>query len=222
MAVGVAAALAVGRPDTLPLLVGGTMAAAIGSVISDIDMGASSAHHEADYITAFMVSVCLAVFFGDMYLKLGVYEAISHRVSASAQLPVALVFIGICAIGKISRHRHFMHSFLCLMLLGACICRMFPRVVSYFAVAFLTHLFLDLWNTKKVYLWWPLKRGYCFKICRSAGRLNRLLFAVGIVSSVTLFMTSTPMAKVKADMETVWRQTVVENVRSLPDRFRTE
>ena len=52
MAVGVAAAMAVVHPKSLPELVIGLSAAAVGAVISDIDVGTAEAHKDADVIMA--------------------------------------------------------------------------------------------------------------------------------------------------------------------------
>ena len=42
--VGMTSALAIMQPESLPILVAGTGAAALGGVISDIDSGTSQAH----------------------------------------------------------------------------------------------------------------------------------------------------------------------------------
>ena len=48
--IGISAALAVMQPSSMPTLVAGAGAAAIGGMISDIDSGTSQAHKEADKI----------------------------------------------------------------------------------------------------------------------------------------------------------------------------
>ena len=48
--IGTAAALAVLQPQTVPALVAGAGAAAIGGLISDIDVGTSQAQRDADKI----------------------------------------------------------------------------------------------------------------------------------------------------------------------------
>lgn len=50
--VGTALSLAVMQPQSMASLVAGVGAAAIGSMISDIDSGTSQAHQEADKIMA--------------------------------------------------------------------------------------------------------------------------------------------------------------------------
>ena len=55
--IGISTALAVLQPQSVPVLVTGISAAAVGSVISDIDSGTSQAHQEADKVMAVTVSV---------------------------------------------------------------------------------------------------------------------------------------------------------------------
>lgn len=55
--VGTALSLAVMQPQSMASLVAGVGAAAIGSMISDIDSGTSQAHQEADKIMAAVVAV---------------------------------------------------------------------------------------------------------------------------------------------------------------------
>ena len=48
------------------------------------------------------------------------------------------------------------------------------------AVGYLSHLTLDLLNKSPEGLFYPLKRGICFKICYAEGMGNELLFSVGL------------------------------------------
>ena len=57
--IGTAAALAVLQPQTVPALVAGAGAAAIGGLISDIDVGTSQAHRDADKIITATVAVAV-------------------------------------------------------------------------------------------------------------------------------------------------------------------
>ena len=54
--IGISTALAVLQPQSVPVLVTGISAAAVGSVISDIDSGTSQAHQEADKVMALVSS----------------------------------------------------------------------------------------------------------------------------------------------------------------------
>ena len=57
MAVGVAATLALTNPTTITELVLGSGIGALGAVISDIDVGTSESHKEADKIIAIVTII---------------------------------------------------------------------------------------------------------------------------------------------------------------------
>ena len=69
--IGTAAALAVLQPQTVPVLVTGAGAAAIGSLISDIDVGTSQAHRDADKIITATVAVAALTILAEYKLNLG-------------------------------------------------------------------------------------------------------------------------------------------------------
>ena len=72
--IGISTALAVLQPQSVPVLVTGISAAAVGSVISDIDSGTSQAHQEADKVMAVTVSVIGLMLFLEYKFHLGIYE----------------------------------------------------------------------------------------------------------------------------------------------------
>lgn len=71
--IGTAAALAVLQPQTVPALVAGAGAAAIGGLISDIDVGTSQAHRDADKIITATVAVAVLTILAEYKLNLGIY-----------------------------------------------------------------------------------------------------------------------------------------------------
>ena len=72
--VGMAAALITLRPESLPVVVAGTGAAAIGGVISDIDSGTSTAHKEADKIVMAATLALGAVIIIEYNFHIGIYR----------------------------------------------------------------------------------------------------------------------------------------------------
>ena len=75
--IGTAAALAVLQPQTVPALVTGAGAAAIGSLISDIDVGTSQAHRDADKIITATVAVAALTILAEYKLNLGIYRRLT-------------------------------------------------------------------------------------------------------------------------------------------------
>ena len=78
--IGTAAALAVLQPQTVPVLVTGAGAAAIGSLISDIDVGTSQAHSDADKIITATVAVAALTILAEYKLNLGIYRRLTSLV----------------------------------------------------------------------------------------------------------------------------------------------
>lgn len=141
--IGTAAALAVLQPQTVPALVAGAGAAAIGGLISDIDVGTSQAHRDADKIITATVAVAVLTILAEYKLNLGIYRRLTSDSSVLRLLAGTAAFLLICAYGKQQPHRSFMHSFAALALLTACVDIIYPDVSAYFAVGFLSHLVLD-------------------------------------------------------------------------------
>lgn len=188
MMVGIACALFVTQPDTLPELVVGTGAAAVGALISDIDVGTSESHREADKMVALSVFFVLAIAALEYFFHIGIYQRLRENSSLWRLILGAAVFVGICAFGKEQPHRSFMHSILAGILLTGCVEVVFPMMVPYFGIAFATHLVTDLCNHKKVHLWYPLRGGICFGLCHAHGFANRILFYTGTGATVLSIM----------------------------------
>ena len=117
--IGTAAALAVLQPQTVPALVAGAGAAAIGGLISDIDVGTSQAHRDADKIITATVAVAVLTILAEYKLNLGIYRRLTSDSSVLRLLTGTAAFLLICAYGKQQPHRSFMHSFAALALLTA-------------------------------------------------------------------------------------------------------
>lgn len=86
--IGTAAALAVLQPQTVPALVAGAGAAAIGGLISDIDVGTSQAHRDADKITTATVAVAVLTILAEYKLNLLI----------SIENPGNALFIGVSGV----------------------------------------------------------------------------------------------------------------------------
>ena len=71
-AVGVTTGLLIMQPDNLPELVAGTAGALIGSVISDIDVGTSGSHRDANKMIALIVSAVAAAGVMDYIWNIGI------------------------------------------------------------------------------------------------------------------------------------------------------
>ncbi|SKB89255.1 inner membrane protein [Lachnospiraceae bacterium] len=191
--VGTAAALVVMEPRTLPIMVAGTGAAALGGVISDVDSGTSVAHKDADKIIAVSVFIIGAVIVLEYFFHLGIYNRLERDSNIARILIGLMAFILVCAFGMQQPHRAFMHSFLAMALLTACVGIVFPAVAPYFAIGFASHLLVDVFNKKGEKLLWPYKKGFSFRLCSSHGTVNSLLMAGGMAVSALYFALSSPI-----------------------------
>ena len=179
--IGISAALAVMQPSSMPTLVAGAGAAAIGGMISDIDSGTSQAHREADKIMTAAIAVTAIVILADYKFHVGIYERLMRNSSIARLLTGAMAFIIICTYGSSQPHRSFMHSFLSLFMLTACIDVNYPDAAPYFAVAY-----------RRLRLIWPMKHGFSLGFCSSQGLINHLLMSAGMVCVVLELVTSIP------------------------------
>lgn len=188
MAAGVAASLLFIQPKNIPELILGTGAAAIGAVISDIDIGTSDSHKEADKIIAMAATVVFAMVAAEYIWHVGLYRRIMRNSSMARMVAAAASFLIICDFGKERPHRSFMHSVLALFLLTGCVAIFLPLAAPYFGIAFISHLVIDLLNRKKERLLYPWKKGFSLNLCSSRGLVDKLLFRICSVVSVGLFI----------------------------------
>lgn len=184
MAVGIAATLAITQPSGVSELVLAVGAGSLGALISDIDVGTSNSHRDADKITALSVVVVLAVFAMDYFCNTQIIERIIGSSGYLRIIAGLLLFIGICAFGKEQSHRSFMHSFLALILLSFALGLIWEKAVIYFAVGFLSHLATDIFNKKKVRLLYPMKGGVSLGLFHAYGLANDIFFAIGSIVAI--------------------------------------
>lgn len=182
--VGVTTGLLIMQPTNMTELVAGTAGALVGSVISDIDVGTSGSHRDANKMIAVMVSAVVAAGVADHIWNIGIYSRMIQHASLVRIWLTVQTFLTICAIGMKSRHRSFMHSFLAMGLLTACLWMLFPMIAGYFAVGFATHLFLDFFNKKGERIFFPAKKYFGIRILSSTGLVNDVLFGVGFLAAV--------------------------------------
>ena len=189
MIVGIASAISFTKPAAIPDLILAVGGGALGALISDIDVGTSESHREADKITLLSVVVVATVFLLDYYCHTNIMNRIVRNSGYARILAGVFLFIGICAFGKEQPHRSFMHSFLALGLLCFAIGLIWEKMVIYFAIGFLSHLITDVLNKKRVRLFYPLKKGIAFGLFHAHGWANKVLFKVGsVVVAVELIM----------------------------------
>ena len=195
--IGIATALAVARPDTVSMVVLVSGAGAIGGVIPDIDIDSTDAHEGASFVTVLALLAVSAVLALDRFNDMGIVERLMTDENRWRTILSALMFIGVCAIGKNTRHRSFMHSILAMIILSTLMGIMLPSLVFPFVSGYASHLVLDVFNRKGEQLLFPYPRRFCLNLCDSNGLVNRILCFVGVAVSVVLAFTSLNIIKIQ-------------------------
>lgn len=192
LSIGVAAALAVNPPDDLLSLVVGIGAGALGGLLPDIDIDTSDSHKKANILTAVAAVLVVAIVISELIFHIGITDLMMKNGDILRIVISALIFTVICAFGKETNHRTFMHSILACVLLTICIGMIFGLAAPYFAAGFISHIAIDMLNKKKVCIFYPLKKGICLRLASSKGAANSALFIVGCVISAVCVVLSIP------------------------------
>lgn len=173
-----ALALAFIRPDSPTSLLLTLGAATIGGTISDIDV--SDKEHKK-YIILYSIIALVSV------LVLGLLELIFHigindwiiNNSSYARINICLLLtIGLCYYGYLNPHRSFLHSFLGVFLLILLCYIGFRVAVIPFGIGIISHIILDLFNKKGLWLFYPIKKKFSLKLCVYNGEVNFYLFNI--------------------------------------------
>lgn len=148
LSVGTAAAVCVTQPQNLSSLLLCLGTAAIGSVISDIDVTTSESRDELNKITVITVLVIAALAFAEWKWNVGIRYRFQKESSIYRLTVSFLIFLGICTFGKNQPHRSFMHSLPALVILSGIVYGIFPDITPYFSAAMLSHMLIDMLNYK--------------------------------------------------------------------------
>ena len=187
-AVGLGTVLAVTQPSTVSGLVLAAGTGMLGALISDIDVGTSKSHKDADRITLIAVLLVAAEIALNYFYDFSIWEKIRNNQSMAPGAMGVSIVIAVCAFGKNQPHRSFMHSLAAGVIFTMVTYTMFSKQAALaFMIAFMTHILLDLPNCKGIQLFWPIPGHHCFKLCASNGWVNRILCLAGTVMAINLF-----------------------------------
>lgn len=179
---GLAVTMALAQPDSFKALAICLTAATIGSVIPDIDVTTSESRRDLNkilVISIIAIVVCTAI---EFIFHLGIVSMIQSQTNILRILCGLGLFLFVCCFGINTPHRSFMHSALCVIALSGITWVIFPTATLPFLISMLSHIVLDFFNTKKVKFFYPLKKpGIAFKLCRSDGKVNKVICKVASV-----------------------------------------
>lgn len=183
MIIGVASSLAITAPETAPEFLLAVGLGAAGAAISDIDVETSNIHRNMGKAILLIIAAAAVILGLDIFLKTGIVHKITKDSSILRIAAGCLLFIIVCAFGKEQPHRSFMHSFLALLLLDCALGLIWPKLIAYFTVGFLSHLILDTLNKKKLSLLYPLKGGFCMGLFCADGLANQIFYIAGCIAA---------------------------------------
>lgn len=176
LAVGILTSVAVTRPQTIQEIVLCAGTAAVGALISDVDVTRSKAKNRLDHIVGMIVGAVVLMVLVNALWGIDLYGYLDKSSSIYRMISGALIFIGICIFGERTPHRSFMHSAVGAAALCFAVSVISFELLPYFLPAMISHIVIDMLNSKKVRVLYPLEGGIALDICRSDGLINKILF----------------------------------------------
>ena len=184
IAVGMAAAFSIMRPETvaeaLPVIAGG----ALGCLICDLDCENKSEKSDSSRWRAVMALVAAAALIEDHLLDAGMWRSLGQNGQYLWFAGLA-GFVITCVFAGGSGHRGFSHSLLAMGLETLCLWLVFPAVAVPFSIAFASHVLLDMMNKRSVRLFYPAKKGLCLGWFYADRLANKVFTACGTVWLIT-------------------------------------
>lgn len=158
IAAGMAAAFTVMMPGSVPEALPVIAGASAGCLICDIDCDNVNEKRDSSRWRLVAMLVAAAALFEDYLLDAGMVRSLSER-NPYIWFSGIAGFILICTFASVSAHRGFSHSLPALALESFCVWLVFPAMTEPFAIAFISHVILDLMNKRPVQIFYPAKKG---------------------------------------------------------------
>lgn len=178
LTIGMAAAWTLAMPETVPAALPVIAGAAAGSLICDIDCDSPSERNDASRQRVLAAVIVAAALIYDKAVDGGMWRSIAESGSYLWCAGVAGLVVTV-AFANVSSHRGFSHSITAMLLETGFLYLIFPQCAKPFAIAFVTHILLDISNKKRVRLFYPAKKGVSLglfyadrmanKVCEIAG-----------------------------------------------------
>ena len=179
--VGLATSRAVLQPKSISECLVAIVAGALGGVTADNDTLLESSALAGHLLSLRTTLIVLVI---DYFFSLGICSSVmTNKTTAMIGLVSFLIF---WIIGYFSVHRTFTHSFLAMVLYSLSIGFIYKPLALGFMAAYLSHLFLDLLNKKKLPLLYPMSVGVCFKLCYANRTANSIFLYLGYITSAVL------------------------------------
>lgn len=201
LACGIAISISLTQPTTFKSLAICLTSATIGSLISDIDITTSKSRKDLNIIIFVSIIAIALCILAEAIFQIGILSLLESQTTISRILLGLGFILFICSFGINTPHRTFMHSLLCVVILCGMLWIIFPAIVLPFGIAMLSHIGLDLLNTKRVQVLWPLRKPrIALKFCRAESKPSRVICCIAnamIVLELILFAVTQAVAFAK-------------------------
>ena len=178
--IGMAAALTIAAPESIPEALPVITGASLGCLICDLDCDNPREKQDSSHWRIVMFAVAAAALFEDHHIDAGMWRSVAQSGSYLWCAGIA-VFALTCAFASVSSHRGFSHSFAALILEAFSLWLVFPAAAVPFVIAFASHLILDMTNKRPVRVFYPLKKGISFGWFYADRLANKVCAAIGSV-----------------------------------------
>ncbi len=186
--VGMAAAMTVMMPASVPEALPVVTGAALGCLICDIDCENKRERNDSSRWRVVMGAVAAAAIIEDYLLGAGMWKSLGENGSFMWFIGLA-GFALTCTFASISSHRGFAHSLTALAPETVFIWLVFPAAAEPFAIAFLSHIMLDILNMKKVRVFYPARQGVALGLFYADRLANRVFASAGSIwLLITIFL----------------------------------
>lgn len=178
LTIGMAAAWTLAMPETVPAALPVIAGAAAGSLICDIDCDSPAERRDASKQRVLAAVITAAALITDNLTDAGMWRNIAESGSYLWCAGVAGLVITV-AFANVAAHRGFSHSLIALLLETGFLYLIFPQCAKPFAIAFITHILLDMTNKKRVRLFYPAKKGVSLGLFYADRMANRVCEIAG-------------------------------------------
>ena len=162
VAVGMAAAFTITRPETIPEMLPVITGASLGCLICDIDCETKAERADSSRWRIVMAAVAAAALIEGELLDAGMWRSDAEG-GAYLRFAGLAGFVLACTFAGMSSHRGFSHSLTALAIETLCLWLALPTTALPFATAFASHQILDLTNRRSIRLLYPMKKGFCLR-----------------------------------------------------------
>lgn len=172
---------------------------ATGATLPDIDSHTSKPRHIVNTIRTFLVIAFLAIFAYSTIDNPWMQSIKSSKVNDALDvakslgthflIPIIIILVAVYA-GTRTGHRTLTHSlpYAALLTYSIYLLSNSMTLTTAFGAGILSHIVLDLLNTKPVHILYPLKSGVCFKVCSVQSSTAKV---IGGLLTLSMFVTLT-------------------------------